>query len=59
MHWSVAHSKTAAAGLISLAAAALLFRPPSFVAGVLMVLLVSIAVAITDKISTDAGHTHQ
>ena len=59
MHWSTAHSKTAAAGLVSLAAAALLFRPPSFMAGVLMVLLVWIAVAVTDKIRTDAAPTRR
>jgi hypothetical protein len=55
MLWTTAHSKTAAAGLVSLAATALLFRPSSFMAGVLMVLLVWIAVAVTDKIRTDAA----
>lgn len=58
MHWTVGHSKTAAAGLVSLAATALLFRPPSFAAGVLMVSLVLLAVAITGRMRTETGRTH-
>jgi hypothetical protein len=49
MRWTVAHTKTAAAGLASLLGAAVLFRPPSLLAGVLTVLLVTISVLATDK----------
>jgi hypothetical protein len=49
MYWTGAHTKTAAAGLVSLIGAALLFRPQSLLAGALTVLLVTISVVATDK----------
>lgn len=52
MRWTRAHSETAAAGLVSAVLAAFLFRPPSVTTGVLMVTLVTIAVAIADRVRT-------
>jgi hypothetical protein len=50
MRWGPEHTKTAVAGLVSLAGAALLFRPPSFGAGVVTVLLVTVSVLVTNRI---------
>jgi hypothetical protein len=48
MHWSRAHTKTAAAGLASIALAALLFRPASAATGLLAVLLIVVLVTVSD-----------
>jgi hypothetical protein len=50
MSWTVAHTKTAAAGLVSLLGAALLFRPTSFTVGLLTVVLVTASVLLTDRL---------
>ncbi len=50
MSWTLAHTKTAAAGLVSLLGAVLLFRPPSFGIGVLTIALVTISVLVTDHL---------
>ncbi len=50
MSWTPAHTKTAAAGLLSLLGAVLLFRPPSVGIGVLTIALVTISVLATDRL---------
>lgn len=48
MRWTLAHTKTALAGLLSLLGAALLFRPASLAMGAVTVLLVTASVLVTD-----------
>ena len=52
MPWTLAHTKTAAAGLVSLLGALLLFRPPSLEVGLLTIALVTISVLLTDRLWT-------
>jgi hypothetical protein len=50
MSWTLAHTKTAAAGIVSLFGAVLLFRPPSLEVGLLTIALVTISVLVTDRL---------
>jgi hypothetical protein len=52
MSWTLAHTKTAAAGLVSLLGTILLFRPPSLAVGLLTIALVTVSVLLTDRIWT-------
>jgi hypothetical protein len=50
MSWTLAHTKTAVAGLFSLLGVVLLFRPPSLEIGLLTVALVTLSVLVTDRL---------
>jgi hypothetical protein len=59
MYWTRAHTETAAAGLMSLAVAVLLFRPPTVASGVLTVSLIAVLALAADRVRTRADRSRR